>query len=276
MVGKVPLVEIDVEAHCPGNLHPVLIARMTIAITGSASGIGAATAAALTAAGHDIIGIDLKDADITGDLTDPALRAAAVEQVLERSGGVLDGLVLCAGVGPQVPDAMRIVEINYRSTIALLDALLPALQKGESPAAVVVSSVASTHIPWEQNPISTGTEADAFAKAGDYAGSYAYAASKNAVTIAVRQRAVEWGAAGVRLNTVAPGSVDTPLLQAGLADPRYGEAIRNFTSPIGRNGRPDEIASLIAYLLGPQAGFIHGSQFVIDGGTDAQARPTVV
>lgn len=249
---------------------------MTIAITGSASGIGAATAAALAAAGHDTIGIDLKDADITGDLTDAAVRAAAVEQVLERSGGVLDGLVLCAGVGPQIPDPMRIVDINYRSTVALLDALLPALQKGESPAAVVVSSVASTHIPWDQNPISTGTEAEAFAKAGEYAGSYAYAASKNAVTVAVRQRAVEWGAARVRLNTVAPGSVDTPLLQAGLADPRYGDAIRNFTSPIGRNGRPEEIAALIAYLLGPDAGFIHGAQFVIDGGTDAQARPAAV
>ncbi|MFI6866428.1 SDR family oxidoreductase [Nocardia sp. NPDC050406] len=249
---------------------------MTIAITGSASGIGAATAAALAAAGHDIIGIDLKDADITGDLTDAAVRAAAVEQMLERSGGVLNGLVLCAGVGPQVPDPMRIVEINYRSTIALLDALLPALRKGESPAAVVVSSVASTHLAWDQNPIASGNEAEAFAQAGEYAGSYAYAASKNAVTVAVRQRAAEWGAAGVRLNTVAPGSVDTPLLQAGMDDPRYGEAIRNFTSPVGRNGRPDEIASLIAYLLGPQAGFIHGSQFVIDGGTDAQARPTAV
>ncbi|WP_067813989.1 SDR family oxidoreductase [Nocardia inohanensis] len=249
---------------------------MTIAITGSASGIGAATAAALRAAGHDIIGIDLRNADVTGDLTDPAVRAAAVEAILERCGGVLDGLVLCAGVGPQVPDPNFVVEINYRATVALLDALLPALQKGENPAAVVVSSVASTHIKWEENPIAKGAEAEAFAAAGDYAGSYAYAASKNAVTVAVRQRAVEWGAAGVRLNTVAPGSVDTPLLRAGLDDPRYGEAIRNFTSPIGRNGEPGEIASLITYLLGPQAGFIHGAQFVIDGGTDAQARPSAV
>lgn len=94
--------------------------------------------------------------------------------------------------------------------------------------------------------------------------------------MAVRQRAVEWGAAGVRLNTVAPGSVETPLLQAGLDDPRYSEAIRNFVAPIGRNGKPEEIASLITYLLGPQAGFIHGAQFVIDGGIDAQTRPTAV
>ncbi|MBL1076695.1 SDR family oxidoreductase [Nocardia sp. 2] len=249
---------------------------MTIAITGSGSGIGAATAAALTAAGHDVIGIDLRNADVTADLTDPAAREAAVAAVLERSGGVLDGLVLCAGVGPHVPDPNFVVEINYRATVAFLDALFPALQKGESPAAVVVSSVASTHIRWEQNPINTGTEAESFAQAGDFAGQYAYASSKNAVTVAVRQRAEEWGAARVRLNTVAPGSVDTPLLRAGLDDPRYGEAIRNFTAPIGRNGTPDEIASLITYLLGPQAGFIHGAQFVIDGGMDAKTRPAAV
>ncbi|MET9486353.1 SDR family oxidoreductase [Nocardia sp. NPDC006630] len=249
---------------------------MTIAITGSGSGIGAATAAALAAAGHDIIGIDLRNADVTADLTDPVARAAAVETVLERSGGVLDGLVLCAGVGPQVPDPNFVVEINYRATIAFLDALFPALQKGESPAAVVVSSVASTHLAWADNPINLGTEAESFAQAGDYAGSFAYSASKNAVTVAVRQRAVEWGAARVRLNTVAPGSVETPLLQAGLDDPRYGDAIRNFVAPIGRNGTPQEIASLIQYLLGANAGFIHGAQFVIDGGIDAQVRPTAV
>ncbi|WP_405138552.1 SDR family oxidoreductase [Nocardia sp. NBC_01388] len=249
---------------------------MTIAITGSGSGIGAATAAALAAAGHDIIGIDLRNADVTADLTDPVARAAAVETVLERSGGVLDGLVLCAGVGPQVPDPNFVVEINYRATIAFLDALFPALQKGESPAAVVVSSVASTHLTWADNPINLGTEAESFAQAGDYAGSFAYSASKNAVTVAVRQRAVEWGAARVRLNTVAPGSVETPLLQAGLDDPRYGDAIRNFVAPIGRNGTPQEIASLIQYLLGANAGFIHGAQFVIDGGIDAQVRPTAV
>ncbi|WP_067574896.1 SDR family oxidoreductase [Nocardia acidivorans] len=249
---------------------------MTIAITGSGSGIGAATAAALTAAGHDIIGIDLRNADVTADLTDPAARAAAVEAVLERSGGVLNGLILCAGVGPHVPDPNFVVEINYRATVAFLDALFPALQKGESPAAVVVSSVASTHIKWEENPINLGTEAESFASAGDLAGQFAYASSKNALTVAVRRRAVEWGNARVRLNTVAPGSVDTPLLQAGMDDPRYGDAIRNFVAPIGRNGTPAEIASLIKYLIGPDAGFIHGAQFVIDGGIDAQVRPTAV
>ena len=102
----------------------------------------------------------------------------------------------------------------------------------------------------------------------------AYAGSKNALTVAVRRRVGEWGQAGVRLNTVAPGAVETPLLQGGLADPRYGQAIKNFVGPIPRRARPDEIAAMIAYLIGPDAGFIHGAQFVVDGGVDAAARPT--
>lgn len=109
---------------------------------------------------------------------------------------------------------------------------------------------------------------------GEYQGQLAYAASKNAVTVAVRRRAEEWGAACVRLNAVAPGSVEAPRLQAGLDDPRYGAAIRDFVAPLGRRGRPDEIASLICYLLGPAAGSIHGAQFVIDGDVDAAFRPT--
>lgn len=248
---------------------------MTVVVTGSASGIGAATVALLRAAGHDVIGVDLHDADIVADLSSPDGCTDAVGAVLKRCDGVLDAAVLCAGLGPHVPDPELILAVNYRAAVAMLDGLLPALSRGTDPAAVVVSSVASTHVAWADNPISTGTEEQALAAAGEGAGYLAYAWSKNAVTVNVRQRVSIWGAAGVRLNTVAPGSVDTPLLQAGLADPRYGAAIRGFTAPIQRHGTPDEIAELIGYLLGPHAGFIHGAQFVIDGGTDALMRPTV-
>ncbi|MCM6774707.1 SDR family oxidoreductase [Nocardia sp. CDC159] len=251
---------------------------MTIAITGSASGIGAATATAMSAGGHDIIGVDLHDAEVIADLSGPQGRAAAIEGVLARSGGVLDGAVLCAGIGPHTPDPLRLIDINYHGAVAVLDGLLPALRRGESPAAVVVSSVSSTQVRWAENPLSAGADRDAVARAlapaGDYAGHLAYAWSKNALTVAARERAADWGAAGVRLNTVAPGTVATPLLRAGLDDPRYGELIRGFTAPIARTAEPSEIAALIVYLLGPQAGYIHGAQFVIDGGVDARLRPT--
>jgi NAD(P)-dependent dehydrogenase (short-subunit alcohol dehydrogenase family) len=236
-----------------------------IAVTGSASGIGAAVASSLRAAGSEVIGVDLRDAEVCADLSTVDGRAAAVTGVLARSAG----LVVCAGVGPHVPDPMTIVEVNYRGAVAVLDGLFPALRG----AAVAVSSSASTMTKWAENPISRGEEAATLAEAGQYAGHLAYSWSKNALTVAVRQRVAEWGAAGVRLNTVAPGAVDTPLLEAGLAS-RFGDAIRNYQAPIPRHGRPEEIASLIRYLLGPDAGYIHGAQFMIDGGSDALMRPT--
>jgi NAD(P)-dependent dehydrogenase (short-subunit alcohol dehydrogenase family) len=252
-----------------------------IAITGSVSGIGASTRQRLEAAGHQTIGIDLRGADLAADLSSAAGRDAAIAALLERCGGRLDGLVLCAGLGPQVSDATQIVEVNYYGVVALLDALLPALQRGSSPAAVVVSSVASTQMVWDKNPLGSGLEAGdmqrwhaALAAAADRAGHLAYAGSKNAVIVAVRRRVLAWAQAGVRLNSVAPGAVETPLLQAGMADPRYGKAIAEFLGPMGRRARPEEIAVAIAFLLGPDASYVHGAQLNIDGGVDAQARPT--
>jgi NAD(P)-dependent dehydrogenase (short-subunit alcohol dehydrogenase family) len=251
------------------------------AITGAASGIGAATRLALSAAGHAVIGVDVRDADVIADLSNPDGRAAAVDAVLTRCGGKLDHLVLCAGLGPHVEPASRVLGVNYFGAVQLLDALLPALSAGHHPSAVVVSSVASAHLDWDRNPLAAALEAGdesavqaVLQGAGERAGQLAYAASKNALTVAARRRVAAWGAVGVRLNCVAPGAVETPLLQAGLADPRYGQAIERFTAPIPRRAHPGEIAAVISFLLGPQASYVHGAQFFVDGGVDAAARPT--
>ena len=250
-------------------------------VTGSASGIGAATVAALQAAGHTVIGVDLRQADITGDLSTEVGRQTILAQALERCGGSLDGLVLCAGLGVQAQPASLISSVNYFGAIELLDGLLPALQKGKSPSAVVISSVASTLIQWDKNPLAAAYEAGDEAQvsamvmgAGDAGGNLAYAGSKNALTVAVRKRAALWGKAGVRLNTVAPGATETPLLQAGLKDPRFGESIKNFVAPIARRAETSEIASVINFLLSEAASFVHGTQIYVDGGMDAVTRPT--
>jgi NAD(P)-dependent dehydrogenase (short-subunit alcohol dehydrogenase family) len=250
-------------------------------ITGSASGIGAAARQALLAAGHTVIGVDLRNADITGDLSSAEGRKAIITEALARCGGTLDGLVLCAGLGPQTKPLSLVASVNYFGAVELLDALLPALQKGVNPAAVVISSVASAHLPWEKNPLAAACEAGdeamvnaIIAGAGEHGGNLAYAGSKNALTVAVRRRAAAWGKAGVRLNSVAPGATETPLLQAGLDDPRYSESIKNFVAPIARRADPSEMASVIAFLMSPQASFVHGAQFYVDGGVDAVMRPT--
>jgi NAD(P)-dependent dehydrogenase (short-subunit alcohol dehydrogenase family) len=115
----------------------------TTLMTGSASGIGAATREALIAAGHLVIGIDLKNADIVGDLSTAAGRQAVIQAALERCGHQIDHLVLCAGLGAQTQPASLVTSVNFFGAVELLDGLLPALQKGSNPSAVVISSVAS-------------------------------------------------------------------------------------------------------------------------------------
>jgi NAD(P)-dependent dehydrogenase (short-subunit alcohol dehydrogenase family) len=101
----------------------------------------------------------------------------------------------------------------------------------------------------------------------------AYIGSKNAVARAVRRRAMTWGNAGVRLNAVAPGNTRTPLLRRMLDQPVYGGRISALPSPLGRDAEPDEIAAVVAFLLGPEASYIHGAVYYVDGGIDATVRP---
>ncbi len=246
------------------------------AVSGSASGIGAAVCAALRAAGHQIIGIDRANAEVIADLSTAEGRQTAVEAVLARCDGVLDGLVCCAGVGVTLPSSV-IVAVNHFGVTALLDGLAAALARGEQGAALIVGSVAATHADDSQPMVEAmlaGDEPRALALANELnQPQIAYSGSKYAVTRYARQKAVEWGGRGLRLNVVAPGAVETPLHQASKDDPRFGEAVRNFVAPLGRAGQPAEIAALIAFLQSPQASFIHGSVMFVDGGMDAMVRP---
>ncbi|NUO86241.1 MAG: SDR family oxidoreductase [Cupriavidus sp.] len=258
----------------------------TAIVTGAASGMGAAVRQRMLADGCRVIGVDLRDADILADLSTEAGRAAAIDAVLSQSGGRIDQLVCCAGLGPHVDPATLVASVNYFGVVALLDGLFDALREGTQPCAVVVSSNSATLQSWDGSPLRdaylANDEAGVLAMLAaaaqteatrDQAGYIAYASSKHAVTAAARQRAAAWGRAGVRLNVVAPGAVETPLLQAGLEDPRYGDAIRDFLPPLGRRAQPEEVAALIAFLCGPQAAYMHGNVVFIDGGLDAVQRP---
>jgi NAD(P)-dependent dehydrogenase (short-subunit alcohol dehydrogenase family) len=249
----------------------------TIAVSGSASGIGAALRARLEATGAAVLGIDLRDAEITADLATPEGRAAALAGVRTRSGGRLAGLVTCAGVGPHVSDWPLIVSLDYFGSQVLVSGLRELLAAGGG-AAVAVSSNSSTISPVDAECVEAclaGDEPRARARAAALSGQHAYASSKLAIARFVRRSAPrpEWAGAGVRLNAVAPGAVSTPLLAAGLDDPVYGPAIRGFPIPLGGFGRPEQIAAAIAFLLGPEAAFCCGSVLFADGGSDALLRP---
>lgn len=248
-------------------------------VTGAGSGIGAATRAKLIACGHTVIGVDLRNADISADLSTVQGRAEAIAAVLDRCGGQLDGLVCCAGLGPQVPKHSLIAAVNFFGVTAFLDGLFEALQRGQRPSAVVISSNSATLQSWAGHPMHEaflkGDEAEALRIADELAdGQTAYACSKNAITCHIRSLSERWGRAGVRLNAVAPGPIETPLLQAGLDDPRYGQAIKDFLPPLeNRRGLPAEIAEVVEFLISPRASYVHGNMMFVDGGIDAWIRP---
>lgn len=249
-----------------------------IALTGGASGIGAALRTHLEAAGERVIGVDLRGAEVVADLSTAAGRAHAIEQVLALSDSRLDGLVVCAGLGPQVASHPTIVSVNYFGAAQLLDGLRPALAAGAPSAAVAVSSNSATIVPTADGPLCAaclaGDEEEARRLAAEADGSTAYAASKLALARFVRRNAPrpDWAGAGVRLNAIAPGAALTPLLQEGLDDPLLGQAIRGFPIPLGGFAAPDQIAAAIAFLLGPAASFCCGTVLYVDGGSDCLIR----
>jgi len=249
-----------------------------IAVTGSASGIGAAIAARCRRDGHRVIGIDLDAAEVRADLATAAGRSAAIVATERACGGALDGVVACAGVGPHVADQALIVSLNYFGAQQLLEGLRPALARAAQPSAVAISSNAST-LGNADSPLVaaclSGDEADARRLASVQEGHSIYGGSKLALARWVRRQAPrpEWAGAGIRLNAVAPGAVRTPLLEAGLEDARYGPAIRAFPIPTGGFGTADDVAAAVAFLLGPEARYCCGSVLFVDGGTDALLRP---
>lgn len=123
----------------------------TYAVTGARSGIGAATVAAMRAAGARVITVDLSDADITGDLGELDQLDTVAEQILEHSRGTLHGYVNGAGVGPTSRKPSRILAVNAFAAIGLMTRLRPAFERAENPRVTVISSNTITCHP---NPIS--------------------------------------------------------------------------------------------------------------------------
>jgi NAD(P)-dependent dehydrogenase (short-subunit alcohol dehydrogenase family) len=252
----------------------------TIAITGSASGIGAATAQRLAGRGHAVIGVDLRDSDVCADLGSPTGRERAAAEIAERCGGVLDALVTCAGIGGSTTEqGGRLVSINYFGTVQLVELLHPALAAAGRSAVVCVSSNSASCQPnWPVDIAEaclSGDEEQACVAAEQHRSVQAYGASKAAIAWYVRTNAPtpRWAGSGIRMNAVAPGLVETPLTEGQRADPVLGAAIAQFPIPRGEAGRPEEVAAVIDFLAGPDASLLYGSVVYADAGTDALLRP---
>ena len=250
----------------------------TYCVTGTASGIGAATRARLEFDGHRVIGGDLRDAEVEADMSTPEGRDAAIAGVTALSHGRLDGFVPCAGVSTPAPSNL-IVSVNFFGVMALLEGLRPLLAAAGGSSVVLISSNSTTMTPGlkpeEAFAYLEGTEAELLERHRDDV-FLAYPAGKLAIAYWVRRHAVmpEWIGAGIRVNAVAPGVIDTGMTRPLLDIPGMKEALGHIPIPAGRWGKPEEIADAIAFLLSSSSSYVVGQTLFVDGGTDAVLQPT--
>ena len=211
-------------------------------VTGAAGGIGAAVCATLRADGFEVLGLDISGADLTADVTDAASLVAAlgplrrIDVLVNNAGVQIDGRL----ADMPLADFDRQIAVNLRGPFAVAQTALPKI-----PAGGRIINVASE-----------------LAYLGR-AGSSAYAATKGAILTMTRSWAREL-APDILVNAVAPGPVDTALL--GYSTMTAEQQALEADNPLGRIGRPEEIAGLIAYLASDRASFVTGQCYSADGG----------
>jgi NAD(P)-dependent dehydrogenase (short-subunit alcohol dehydrogenase family) len=237
-------------------------------VTGGGSGIGAACVEVFVAGGARVGVLDLDPGEgkdpvlgVTADVTDPVALRAATAEVAAAFGGI-DILVNNAGISAvgtvernDEAEWHRVLDVNVVGVVRATTAALPYLRRSEHGAIVNLSSIAAT----------AGLVQRAL-----------YSASKGAVHALTLAMAADLVSEGIRVNCVAPGTVDTPWVARLLAnaDDPVGEKARLAArQPTGRLVRADEVAAAVAYLAGPGAGATTGTSLAVDGGMSGLRPP---
>jgi NAD(P)-dependent dehydrogenase (short-subunit alcohol dehydrogenase family) len=241
--------------------NPFTLKGKTILVTGASSGIGQATAVECAQMGAEVVitGRDTERLQATADLvgTPKALIAADLtnQEDVERLVAALpplDGAVLCAGNSTTLPLQFgsrekfdEMFNVNFFAPVELLRLMYKkkVLQKGAS--VVLIASIGGTHSFMPGNGV--------------------YGASKAALNSLMKYAAREYASRKIRVNSICPGMVDTPLIHRGtITEEQLAEDAKRY--PLGRYGKPDDIANGAVYLLSDASSWLTGHDLVIDGG----------
>ncbi|MCJ7437097.1 MAG: SDR family oxidoreductase [Acidimicrobiia bacterium] len=235
-------------------------------VTGAASGIGAACARRCADEGATVAGLDLIakpsgsvcSAWVQADVADEAAVAAAVAEATD-SLGAIDLLVNAAGVLSvggadtlEVAEWERVLGVNLKGTWLVSKHVVPQMVAAGSGSIVNLASV-------------EGLEG--------FSGQTAYNVSKGGVVLLTRNMAADFGPAGVRVNCLCPGLIETPMTSI-LEDPAFAPVRDAFVDwhLLGRAGQPEEVAAAALFLASDDASFVHGAALVVDGGLTAGRR----
>ncbi len=251
----------------------------TYVISGASSGIGLAVKTKLLETDSKVINIDLHNGDICADLSIQDGRAYAIAKVHELCPDGIDGLLCSAGVGGACGDLRKMISLNYYGAVAVAQGVFDLLHKKNGFCVLVSSNSIGQGCyikEFAQEMLQPDSEKTMLAASDDMdssnlsIGNTIYSTSKYAVALWMRRHAVSWGARGVHLNCIAPGTTNTPMVNS--MNERAFAALNALPVPVKFGNslmlEAEEIADAIIFLLSPAARAVNGALLFADGGTD--------